>query len=116
MISFLSRIAPKNEPDSISGYGFELTFRLRKASETGSSSQDIPLWPCKVLQHLAKYIFQTGSRFHAGHHIPFGHILPSLYSSKVDTHIHDLLITNDRQLKSFHTELGSVEFLQVDIL
>jgi hypothetical protein len=65
------------------------------------------------MQYLAKYVFKTGTQFHAGHHIPFGHVLPNLYSSNGTTQIHDLLITNDRQLKSFRTNLGSVEFLQV---
>ncbi|CAF2917724.1 unnamed protein product [Rotaria sp. Silwood2] len=103
----------KDDINPISGYGFELTFRLRKFPETSNSVQDIPLWPCKLLQYLAKYVFKTGTQFHTGHHIPFGHVLPNLYSSNGDTRIHDLLITNDRQLKSFRTNLGSVEFLQL---
>ena len=109
----LSRIPSKDDPNPISGYGFELTFRLRKASENSNSVQDIPLWPCTLMQYLAKYVFKKGTQFHAGHHIPFGHVLPNLYSSTSDTFIHDLLITNDLQLKSFRTNLGSVEFLQV---
>ncbi|CAF0743281.1 unnamed protein product [Adineta steineri] len=107
------KVASKDDPDSTSGYGFELTFRLRKAPENSNSVQEIPLWPCKLLQYLAKYVFKTGTQFRAGHHIPFGHVLPNLYSSDGNTHIHDLLITNDRQLKSFRTNLGSVEFLQL---
>ncbi|CAF4757579.1 unnamed protein product [Rotaria sp. Silwood1] len=107
------KVPSKDEINPISGYGFELTFRLRKPSEISNSVQDIPLWPCKLLQYLAKYVFKTGTQFHAGHHIPFGHVLPNLYSSNGDTRIHDLLITNDRQLKSFRTNLGSVEFLQL---
>lgn len=99
----------------MSGYGFELTFRLRKAPESSHAAQDIPLWPCKLLQYLAKYVFKTGTPFHAGHHIPFGHVLPNLYSPTGTTLIHDLLIAKDRQLKSFCTSLGSVEFLQVGV-
>lgn len=106
------RTANKNDPEAISGYGFELTFRLRKPPECGNSAHQIPLWPCKLLQYLAKYVFQTGSRFHTGHHIPMGHVLPSLYASEGHTLIKDLLLTQDRQLKSFRTALGSVEFLQ----
>lgn len=113
MFSDWFRPAAKGETEAISGYGFELTFRLRKAPETGNSVHDIPLWPCKLMQYLAKYVFKTGTRFQTGHHIPFGDVLPSLYSSDEETLIHDLLITNDRQLKSFRTNLGSVEFLQV---
>lgn len=109
------RTVSKDDPNSISGYGFELTFRLRKDPENSNSPQDIPLWPCKLLQYLAKYVFKTGSVFHPGHHIPFGHVLPDLYSTESNsTLIHDLLIVYDRQLKPFRTNLGSVEFLQVD--
>lgn len=65
------------------------------------------------MQYLAKYVFKTGTQFHAGHHVPFGHVLPNLYSTTGDTLIHDLMVTNDRQLKPFRTNLGSVDFLQV---
>jgi len=109
----LWRVLSKDDADSVSGYGFELTFRLRKAPEMNNSVHEIPLWPCKLMQYLAKYVFKTGTQFHAGHHVPFGHILPNLYSATGDTLIHDLMITNDRQLKPFRTHLGSVEFLQV---
>ena len=39
-----------------SGYGFELTFRLKKESHEISP----PLWPARLMQSLAKYVFQSG--------------------------------------------------------
>lgn len=107
------KVLSKDDVEGISGYGFELTFRLRKAPENSNSVHEIPLWPCKLMQYLAKYVFKTGTQFHAGHHVPFGHVLPNLYSTTGDTLIHDLMVTNDRQLKPFRTNLGSVEFLQL---
>lgn len=39
-----------------SGFGFELTFRLLKdPSETSP-----PIWPARVMQSLAKYVFTSG--------------------------------------------------------
>ncbi|CAF0936260.1 unnamed protein product [Adineta ricciae] len=107
------KVPAKDDPNPLSGYGFELTFRLKKAPENNNSVQEIPMWPCKLLQHLAKYVFKTGTQFHAGHHIPFGQTIHNFYPSTHDTLIRSLLITTDRQLQSFRTNLGSVEFLQL---
>ena len=43
--------------DGPSGYGYELTFRLKK--EPGESLP--PTWPAELLQALARYVFQTGT-------------------------------------------------------
>ena len=39
----------------LSGFGFELTFRLKK--EPGQMIQ--PSWPAELMQELAKYVFRT---------------------------------------------------------
>ena len=49
----LTRVGTKESP---SGFGFELTFRLKK--QAGESSP--PSWPAELLQCLARYVFQTG--------------------------------------------------------
>lgn len=42
--------------DGPSGFGFELTFRLkREAGETAP-----PTWPAELMQGLARYVFQSG--------------------------------------------------------
>ncbi|CAF0734853.1 unnamed protein product [Didymodactylos carnosus] len=105
----------ENDTSSPSGYGFELTFRLKKMPEN-TNVNDIPYWPATMLQYLAKYIFATGNSFAAGHHIPFSHILPNIYSNgdnKLKTKIQDLIITQDKELKKFITQNGSIEFLQI---
>lgn len=50
------RVHEVNRRDSSSGFGFELTFRLKK--QVGETSP--PSWPAELLQSLARYVFQTG--------------------------------------------------------
>lgn len=40
-------------PDQLSGFGFELTFRLICRENSP------PLWPAELLQSLARYVFQV---------------------------------------------------------
>ena len=42
--------------DGPSGFGFELTFRLKR--ESGESAP--PTWPAALLQALARYVFTSG--------------------------------------------------------
>lgn len=42
--------------DGPSGFGFELTFRLKR--ETGETAP--PTWPAELMQGLARYVFQSG--------------------------------------------------------
>ena len=43
-------------PNGPSGFGFELTFRLKKEpTETAP-----PTWPAELMQGLARYVFQSG--------------------------------------------------------
>lgn len=44
------------ETNGASGFGFELTFRLRR--EPGETAP--PTWPAALLQALARYVFQSG--------------------------------------------------------
>lgn len=42
--------------DGPSGFGFELTFRLKR--EVGETAP--PTWPAELMQGLARYVFQSG--------------------------------------------------------
>src|SRR5262249_40790559 len=54
-----------NDPD-VSGYGFELTFRLTcKAKD-----KKPPNWAFSFLQNLGRYVFETGNTFGPGHTLP----------------------------------------------
>ena len=43
-------------PDSPSGFGFELTFRLKRRH----GEESPPIWPATLMQALARYVFQSG--------------------------------------------------------
>ena len=45
-----------NGNEGPSGFGFELTFRLKR--EQGETNP--PTWPATLMQALARYVFQTG--------------------------------------------------------
>ena len=58
-LSFSCRVTRRDSP---SGFGFELTFRLKK--QVGETSP--PSWPAELLQSLARYVFQTGRDINKG--------------------------------------------------
>lgn len=99
-IFFSRRIS---DASTASGYGFELTFRLKKDSETSP-----PTWPAAVMQALAKYVFQSENVLCAGDHVSW-HC--SLDSS--DSKIRHMLMTEDPQLGTVNTPFGDVTFIQI---
>ncbi|MPC58265.1 Suppressor of fused [Portunus trituberculatus] len=50
------RVHEQTGPEGPSGFGFELTMRLKR--EEGEKSP--PTWPAAIMQALAKYVFQSG--------------------------------------------------------
>src|SRR5262249_51972754 len=50
-----------------SGWGFELTFRLRRDSD--DESAQAPIWPINMMQNLARYVFQSGATLAPGDHM-----------------------------------------------
>lgn len=50
------RVHKFSGPGLPSGFGFELTFRLKKSSEETAP----PTWPANLMQSLAKYVFKSG--------------------------------------------------------
>jgi len=50
----------RSAADEASGYGFELTFRLKR--EPGETAP--PTWPAVLMQALARYVFQSGRPIH----------------------------------------------------
>ena len=49
---------PAPTPDHPSGYGFELSFRLRR--EQGQTQP--PTWPAQLLNSIAKYVFESENK------------------------------------------------------
>ncbi|HYF37723.1 MAG TPA: suppressor of fused domain protein [Prosthecobacter sp.] len=95
----------ESDDEEHSGFGFELTFRLeRKGSE-----QDPPAWPANFLQSLARYVFETGNAFDAGHNMT----LHGPITTEHKTEISAAAFVEDPQLGTIQTPHGRVAFLQV---
>lgn len=94
----------ESEDPDVSGFGFELTFRLR----TSNLDDDAP-WVWNFLQNLARYVFETGRTFGPGHTMP----LNGPIRSDSDTKIVAITFILDPELGAIATPHGGVSFLQV---
>ncbi|WP_042476831.1 suppressor of fused domain protein [Bacillus ndiopicus] len=89
----------------VSGYGFELTFRLvRDASE-----EEPPAWALNLLQNMGRYVFNSGNVFHSGDYLDANG--PICLDS--DTSLTALAFISDVQLSTMDTPNGQVEFIQM---
>jgi len=93
-----------DDPD-VSGFGFELTFRL-KCNE-GSDSP--PAWPLNFLQNIARYVFRSGNRFAQNHHVN----LNGPIALDEATDITGAAFVLDPQLGRLETKNGRLDFLQI---
>jgi len=87
-----------------SGFGMELTFRLKAKPE-----DDPEAWTLNFLQNLGRYVFQTGRVFGAGHTMP----LNGPIHIESDTKIHAIMFVEDPELGAIDTPNGRVEFVQI---
>ncbi|XP_069756259.1 suppressor of fused homolog isoform X1 [Narcine bancroftii] len=87
-----------------SGFGFELTFRLRR--ETGETAP--PTWPAELMQGLARYVFQSENTLCSGDHVSWHSPLDNS-----ESRIQHMLLTEDPQLQPVRTPFGTVAFLQI---
>lgn len=98
------RVHPERNNDDLSGFGFELTFRLkREASEVSP-----PTWPAQLLQSLAKYVFNSDNMLKAGDHVSWHKALD--FSESMIEH---MLLIEDPQLGTVHTPNGTVSMIQI---
>lgn len=97
----------KNDTDSgdnqVSGYGFELTFRLKRGSEDTP-----PGWPVNLLQNLARYVFSTGNTFASGHNLNANGPI----ALETDTQLTCIGFLTDPELGRINTLNGSMVFLE----
>ena len=93
--------------DGVSGYGFELTFRL--VDDGALKAKEPPIWPLSLLQNLARYVFRTGNGFAPNHHIDANGPI-SLEEETTQT---ALGFIEDPDLGSVETPSGSVQFVQL---
>jgi suppressor of fused-like protein len=102
----LSELYAKQSADPArSGWGIELTFRLRRAD----GDSDAPEWPITILQNLARYVFESRNRLLPGHHIDArGPIALDEPTELVAT-----AFAADPDLPGIQTPNGSVDFVQL---
>ena len=94
----------ESEDLQTSGYGFELTFRLKRGDE-----EQPPVWPINLLQNLARYVFSSGNVFGPGHHMDAN----SPIALETDTRLTALGFRIDPELGELDTPNGHMTFLQV---
>jgi hypothetical protein len=100
----LTELYRKQSPNEAeSGWGFELTFRLRR------DAGEPPTWPISLMQNLARYVFQSGNVFDNHHYIN----LNSPICVGAATDLRAALFVIDPQLGVIETPHGVVRFLQI---
>lgn len=102
----LSELYAKESDDAqVSGWGFELTFRLRD----DSGAEEPPTWPLSFLQNLARYVFSSRNAFSHGHYLNANGPI----AADTDTRIRSVAFVHDPELPPVDTPNGRLEFLQV---
>lgn len=98
----LSELFEKTSPQlDVSGFGFELTFRLARAE--GETKP--PGWPLRLLQGIGHYVMSGHGELDTGHIVDLGE--PLLTGSE----LHGVVCVPDPQLGKVDTVHGSVLFL-----
>jgi suppressor of fused-like protein len=87
----------------VSGWGFELSFRLKR--HQGEKSP--PEWPLPFLQKLARYVFNTRTPFDHEHYILWGGPI----TKEEETKLEALVFATDPLLGEISTPNGRVKFL-----
>ncbi len=96
--------ACRDNQTQLSGFGFELTFRLLSHTETP------PSWPAELLQSIARYVFSSGSFLCPGDHISWHSALDGGQSP-----LQHILLCQDPQLSTvYNTPHGTLSFIQVN--
>jgi len=90
---------------AVSGYGFELTFRL----QTDAASGEPPGWALNMLQNLARYVFRSGNIFRDGEWMTANGPI----SLDRPTQLCGIGLVYDPELPAIQTPNGRVEFLQI---
>ncbi len=94
----------KSENPDLSGYGFELTMRVRCDAE-----EDVPFWPAVVLQDIARHVFRTGNPLKIGDNMDFKGPL----TKEVPTNLTGVIFVKDEAVDKISTPNGLVNIIQV---
>ncbi|MDO7136107.1 suppressor of fused domain protein [Algibacter lectus] len=93
----------ESDNDEYSGWGFELTFKLKSNSKMNNA----PKWPVNMLQEIAKIVFDKELEFDEFNTLSSGPITSEKSS------INGLLFILDNQLGERDSEYGKFKFLQI---
>ena len=102
---FTDLFAKETDDPAESGFGFELTLRVRRAPH----ERDVPRWALDFLQNLGRYVFGTGNRFAAGHKMG----LNGPIALGRETAITAILFADDPELGDIASPFGRARFVQV---
>ncbi len=88
-----------------SGFGFELTLRIARALD----DHEPPTWALNFLQNLARYVFNSGNAFAAGHKMG----LNGPIALDHDTKITAVCFADDPELGEIESPFGAARFVQI---
>ena len=91
--------------EDISGFGFELTFRLL----ANPKDKQPPSWAKHFLQNIARYVFESGEGFDDYHFMDAGGVI----CQDEPTDLTAIAFITDAELSEISTSNGKVKFLQV---
>jgi hypothetical protein len=101
-----SELYDKESDDAeLSGYGFELTFRLARVE----TEEEPPAWALNLLQNMGRYVFKSGNIFRSGDYLDANG--PICLGS--DTKLTALAFVKDPEIPAADTPNGRVQFLQM---
>lgn len=95
----------ESDDPAVSGYGFELSIRIRKSP----AEDKPPNWALNFLQNLGRYVFETGNCFDVGHHMS----LNGPICAGSDTAIRAIAFAEDPELGEFSSSNGKAHFVQI---
>ncbi|XP_043225603.1 suppressor of fused homolog [Amphibalanus amphitrite] len=98
------RLHEPSGPDTPSGLGLELTFRLRREPTETTP----PTWPAAMMQALAKYVLQSGNLLVSGDHVSYHVPLDG-----GESRLQHILLASDPDLGQVTTPFGPVQFVQI---
>lgn len=94
----------ETDDQSVSGYGFELTFRLRYHKDVDM----YPVWPVNLLQNIAKTVFSKGLTFDEYHTLSSGPLVADR-----PTELTGIIFMLDPALGEIQGPYGALKFLQI---
>ena len=101
----------ESEDEEYSGYGFELTFKLKKGCYDADNEENELKSVAGLLQQVAKITFSDGDIFRNNEYIYTGQTAGIDYNQK--SALTGFICINDPTVNTLHTEFGIVEFIEL---